>query len=844
MNKDIAPDVIGVRVIPHTMERATRWTVRDTLRERYRHITGSPIEHDVRRYVEAVTRIDGVHQARQLEALSDADLRAQAHALIAADRSRPDHEHDSADDERLAEIFAVAREGSARLLRLRPFDVQLAAGIALHEGCLAQMATGEGKTLTAVPPAIAHAAGGGRVHVFTANDYLAGRDAAWMAPLYELFGLRVAAVVAGLPQAARKQAYQADVVYLTAKEAGFDFLRDHTAFDPGAIVHRGHDFAIVDEADCILIDEARIPLVIAGPTPALPIDHLRLAALARDLRRGVDYDADEYGRTVVLTERGFATASDALGVHLHDPSAHLLLSAMHVALHAEALLRRDRDYVVRDGVVALVDEWTGRVAENRRWPHGIQPAVEAKEANAGVAIRAEGRILGSVPMQHFVRQYAKLAGMTATAESSADEFHTFFGLRTVVFPPHRTCARVDEPDVVFTHREAKSAALLDEIAAAHAAGRPILVGTASVSESEALSRALTARGVPHDVLNARQDAHEAEVIARAGALGAVTISTNMAGRGTDIRLGGPDERDREAVAALGGLLVIGTNRHESQRIDQQLRGRAGRQGDPGTSRFFIALDDDLIRRYGVMTLIPKTHVPERRAGPVDDPVISREIARAQRIIEGQNFDIRRTLWKYSAMVEEQREMVYTWRRELLDGTADPDECQRRLPEKYEALVNAAGTNAVRDAERRVTIAALDALWADHLARIEDIREGIHLQRYGGLEPISEFHRQIVAAFGELMERLGDESSRLFALLEVKDGAIDFSAAGLAGSSATWTYLINDNPFSTLGQSLMSSRNIGATATLGFMAIFYLPVTAVVTATIFVRRWLARRARNK
>jgi preprotein translocase subunit SecA len=814
------------------MERATRWTVGDALRERYRHITGSPVEHDVRRYLDAVAGIDDRHRATHLDALSDAELRAHARALAAA------RTHAEPDDMRLHEIFAVAREGAARFLGLRPFDVQLAAGLALHQGCLAQMATGEGKTLTAVPAAIAHAAGGGRVHVFTANDYLASRDAAWMAPVYDLFGLRVAAIVASLPQAARKDAYRADVVYVTAKEAGFDFLRDHTASDAGALVHDGHDFAIVDEADCILIDEARIPLVIAGPTPALPIDHRRLAALARELRRGIEYDADEYGRTVVLTERGFAAAGDALGVRLHEQSAHLLLSALHVALHAEALLRRDRDYVVRDGIVALVDDWTGRVAENRRWPHGIQPAVEAKE---GLPVRAEGRILGSVPMQHFVRQYAKLAGMTATAESSADEFHSFFGLRTVVFPPHRICARIDHDDVVFTHREAKAAALLDEIAAAHASGRPVLVGTASVSESEALSRALSSRGVPHDVLNARQDSHEAEVIARAGALGAVTISTNMAGRGTDIRLGGPDERDRDAVAALGGLYVIGTNRHESRRIDQQLRGRAGRQGDPGSSRFFIALDDDLITRYGVLSLIPKAHLPERRAGAIDDVVVSREIARAQRIIEGQNFEIRRTLWKYSAMVEEQREVVYTWRRELLDGTGDADDCQRRLPEKYQALVSGTSLEAVRAAERRVTIAALDALWSDHLARIEDIREGIHLQRYGGLEPISEFHRQIVAAFDEMMNRLGDESGRLFARLDVKDGAIDFTAAGLGRSSATWTYLVNDNPFSTLGQSLMSTRNIGAAATLGFMAVIYMPVTMIVTATIFLRRWLARRA---
>ena len=816
------------------MKTAPRWTVGDTLRESYRQWTGAPIEHDVRRYFDMATRVDAVHSTRNFTAMTIADLRAHAHDLRARD-SRP------SDDDFLIEVFATAREGAARLLQMRPFDVQMAAGIALHHGCLAQMATGEGKTLAAVPPAILHVLTGGRVHVFTANDYLAARDAAWMAPLYELFGVRAASIVAGFPPAQRRDAYRADVTYVTAKEAGFDFLRDHTTLDLSAVVHSGHDFAIVDEADCILIDEARIPLVIAGPSPSMPIDHPRLAALARELRRAVDYDADEYGRTIALTETGFVRASNSLGVQLNDPGSQLLLSALHVALHAEALLRRDRDYVVRDGIVELVDDWTGRVAENRRWPNGIQPAVEAKE---GLTVRTEGRVLGSIPMQHFVREYEKLAGMTATAESSADEFSTFFGMKTVVFPPHRDCARVDEPDVVFTHHEAKIAALLDEIVRVHATGRPILVGTASVRESEDLSRALARRGVVHDVLNARQDAHEAQVIARAGALGAVTISTNMAGRGTDIRLGGPDERDRDAVVALGGLYVIGTNRHESERIDNQLRGRAGRQGDPGSSRFFIALDDDLIRRYGVRALIPKAHQPSPQAGALDDAIVSREIARAQRIIEGQNFDIRKTLWKYSAMADEQRAMIYRWRREMLEDVADPDECATRLPEKYQALVRAVGADAVRRAEQRVTAFALDSLWAEHLARIEDIREGIHLQRYGGIEPVSEFHRQIVAAFGELMDRVGEESSRIFARLDVRNGEIDFAAAGLAGSSVTWTYLVNDNPFSTLGQALMANRNLGAAATLGFMAMIYLPVTMVVTATIFIRRWLARRARRQ
>ena len=821
------------------MAAAKAQSLGETLREHYRSIAGIPIEHDVRRYFAVVDRINAVDGSSEtvpgsLARLDDDALRARAVDL----RSRAATE---AAHVLLPEVFAVVREGAARLLGMRPFAVQLAAGAALHDGKLAQLATGEGKTLVAVAPAILHAIGGERVHIFTANDYLARRDAEWMGSLYALFGLRAAFVVQGLDFAARRAAYDADVTYVTAKEAGFDFLRDHTAHDVSGIVHRGHAFAIVDEADCILIDEARVPLVIAGAAPPIPVEHAALADLARSLRRGVDYDADEYSRVVVLTEAGFARAGRRLGVALDAADNHLLLSAVHVALHAEVLLRKDRDYVVRNGAVELVDEWTGRVAENRRWPHGIQPAVEAKE---GVAVRPEGRILGSLPMQHFIRQYAALAGMTATAESAAEEFNAFFGLETVVFPAHRQCRRSDEPDVVFTHRDAKTAALVEEIARVHATGRPILAGTASVRESEDLSVELTLRRIPHEVLNARQDAHEARIVARAGTLGAVTISTNMAGRGTDIKLGGPDERQHDEVVALGGLYVIGTSRQESLRIDQQLRGRAGRQGDPGTSRFFIALDDDLIRRYGVMSLIPTSHHPRLQLAPIADPLVSREIARAQRIVEGQNFEIRRTLWKYSAMVDEQREIVYRWRQELLRDEADPGACAEQAGEHYAALAAAAGAEAVRRAEQRITIHALDRGWADHLAQIDDIREGIHLQRYGGREPINEFHRQIVGAFSTMMDRVREESVALFLRLEVRDGAIDLSRAGVAGSSSTWTYLVNDNPFSTLGLSLLANRNVGPAAATGFLALLYLPLTMAVTTTVLVRRWLRGRGHGR
>ena len=812
---------------------APRWDLFDTAYQTYLRWAGIPLEYDIRGYVAQAARVGAIDTAR----LTDAELQAKATVLHERAAAVAD---DASLDALLPDVFAVAREAAARLVGMRPFDMQVAAGVALHRGTLAQMATGEGKTLVAVAPAILNALGGRGTHVFTANDYLARRDAGWMGPVYEFFGLSAAFVVQGMTPQERLRAYAADVTYVTAKEAGFDFLRDHTAREPDdVVVRRPRHYVIVDEADFILIDEARVPLVIAGVAPGLDIDHRRLAALARQVRRGTDYDADEYQRTVVLTEAGFRHAGRLLGVRLDQPDQNLLLSAVHVALHAEVLLARDRDYIVRDGRVELVDEFTGRVAENRRWPHGIQPAVEAKE---GVEVRPEGQILGSIPVQHFVRLYPKIAGMTATAVPAASEFHQFFGLTTVAFPPHRPCIRVDEHDEVFTHVAAKTGALLEEIARVHARGRPILVGTASVRESEELAALLAEGGVACQVLNARHDEREARIIARAGAPRAVTISTNMAGRGTDIVLGAGDERMREEVVALGGLYVIGTNRHESRRIDDQLRGRSGRQGDPGTSRFFISLHDDLIQRYGVLGLIPKAHRPAPRAGTVEDPVVRREIARAQRIIEGQNLDIRRTLWKYSQMVDEQRRIVCERRQAWLFDEADPGVCAEGAPAQHGALVEAAGRDAVRHAEQQLAIHFLDRAWSEHLALIDDIREGIHLQRLGGREPLTEFSRQIIDAFADMMERVDAQTIDAFTRVRADGGRIDLAGAGVAGSSSTWTYLVNDDPFSTLGTSLLASRSLAYS--VGVLALMYWPVTFVMATGAFVRRLLQKRTRRQ
>jgi len=799
------------------------------VRERYLRLTGLPVEYDLRRYRKELARIDEVPAAR----CSDDTLRAQFHA--ARQRALAGEGLDSL----MPEVYALTREACARVLGLRPFDVQVMAAIALHEGKLAQLATGEGKTLVAVLPVALNALAGRGVHVLTANDYLARRDAAWMGDVYRFLGFSVAAVTQGLSREMRQAAYASDITYVTAREAGFDFLRDHTVTDPAHLVQRSFHYAIVDEADFILIDEARVPLVIAGETASPGIDHARIAALVRRLAAGADYRTDEYGRNVTITDAGFGRIEELLECGpLHAPKQHLILSAIHVALHAQVLLHRDRDYIVREGRVELVDEFTGRVADNRRWPHGIQPAVEAKE---GGAVQVEGQVLGSIPIQHFVRLWPRIAGMTATAVPSAVEFREFYGLTTVVFPPNRPCRRIDEADVVFTHRQAKMAALVAEVARTHATGRPVLVGTASVAESEELGRALQARQIKCRVLNARHDAREALIVARAGMPGAVTISTNMAGRGTDIVLGGGDARAYAQVAALGGLAVIGTNRHESRRIDDQLRGRAGRQGDPGGSRFFISLEDDLIRRYRVVALIPARHRPQPQDGPVADPIVRREIARGQRIIEGQHFEIRRTLWRYSAMVEEQRLQMYERREDLLRGAIEPTACAEGAPGHYAELERAIGGIELRRVENRLTLLLLDRRWSDHLRLIEDIREGIHLQRYGGRDPLTEFQRQIIDAYAAMMEGLRDSVVETFGGLSAEGGSIDLERHGLRGPTSTWTYLVNDNPFSSFAFSLIAPGNAGVSLAAGFLALLYLPVTIGVVTMVFLRRMLKRRA---
>lgn len=669
-------------------------------------------------------------------------------------------------DDLLVPAFAIACEAASRTVGLKPYDVQILAGLAMHDRQLVEMQTGEGKTLSAVLPAYLNALSGKGVHILTFNDYLAERDATWMGPVYRYLGLSVGAVTAGMSLEDKQRAYAADVTYVTAKEAGFDFLRDAIRMEAKDVVHRPFNYVIVDEADSLLIDEARVPLVIAGSMPSSAGDGKRMAELAAKLKQGEHYEFDEHKRNVFLTDAGLHEAEARLGCdNLYDAANASLLTSLNLALHAEALVKRDVDYLIRDGKLELIDPFTGRIAENRHWPDGLQAAVEAKE---GLQSKTSGRILGTITLQHLLSLYPKIGGMTATAQASADEFKDTYELSVVAIPPNKPCVRIDEPSLLYTHKEAKLRALVKEIEAVHATGRPILIGTSSVEESDALAAALGAAGVPCHVLNAKNDAEEAQIVAKSGKLHAVTVSTNMAGRGVDIKLGGGDAAEAEKVAKLGGLYVIGTHMNESLRIDNQLRGRAGRQGDPGSSRFYVSLEDELFVRFGTEKAIPANYRTLRQDGPLAETALHKGLDHIQRIVMGQNFDIRRELNRYSDMVEEQRQIVYA--------------------ERAAVLKDAPGMGA---AERRVRLHFIDKAWADHLAYVNYIREAIHLESLANRNPIDEFHTRIIQAFEQLPERIDRDVDKFLAKLDKSKDDHDWEKLGLQGPASTWTYIMND-----------------------------------------------------
>jgi preprotein translocase subunit SecA len=720
--------------------------------------------------------------AERLSGLTDEGLTAEATALRSAE-----------DEPDLVLACALAREAAVRGLGQRPFDVQVTAALVMLSGNVAEMATGEGKTLAAVLAAYGYSLRGEPVHVLTVNDYLARRDAEWMAPVYEWLGLTVGWVTELSTSDERRAAYACDVTYVSVSEAGYDYLRDRLCVEVADMVQRDLAVVIVDEADSILIDEARVPLVLAGGLGAEP-SPVRLAALVvRGLKRGRDYEVAEDKRSVHLTTTGGQAVEKRLGgINLYDQDHVEHLTAVNVALYAETLLTRDIDYIVRGGKVELIDEFRGRVAQRRRWPDGLQAAVEAKE---GLNATAEGEVLGTITVQALIRQYPTRCGMTATAALVGDQLREFYDLEVAVIGPNTPCVRIDEPDRLYASREEKEEALIAEIAEAHAAGRPVLVGTLDVAESERLATALRAADVPCVVLNAKNDAEEAAIIAEAGVAGTVTVSTQMAGRGVDIRLGGSgagtDQHDREHVADLGGLYVIGTGRHDSRRVDDQLRGRAGRQGDPGGSVFFVSIEDELVARYAKDAL-PPLHA--EADGRLRDKAVGRAVEHAQRVAEGITFEIHRNTWRYSVVMERQRLVLAERRHELLTTEAAADLLAERCPERYDEVLEAVGEPALVRAARLIALFHVDRCWAEHLAYLADIREGVHLHALGKLDPLDEFHRAAVPAFRQLLSDVDDRTVATFEEAEITGDDWELADAGLVRPTATWTYMVQDNPF--------------------------------------------------
>ncbi len=833
---------------------------------------GSRNDRLLKQYRKTVARINAMEP--EYEKLSDEQLRAKTQEF--KDRAAKGESLDAI----LPEAFAVVREGSKRIMKMRHFDVQLLGGMALHYGKIAEMRTGEGKTLTATLPVYLNALSGQGVHVVTVNDYLAGRDAQWMGRLYNFLGLTVGINLPQMPREEKQAAYGADITYGTNNEYGFDYLRDNMVYEAQDRVQRKLNFAIVDEVDSILIDEARTPLIISGQAEDHTAMYLAMNQVVpllvrqegeADPRTGLgvtqpgDFTVDEKGHQIFLTEQGHENAERILasqgliaeGASLYDPANITLMHHLYAALKAKHLFHRDQHYVVQNGEIVIVDEFTGRLMSGRRWSDGLHQAVEAKE---GVQIQAENQTLASITFQNYFRLYSKLAGMTGTADTEAYEFQEIYGLETVVIPPNRPSKRDDQLDRVYkTTREKYDAAIAD-IRECHERGQPVLVGTTSIENSELISQLLTKAGLPHQVLNAKQHAREADIVAQAGRPGMITIATNMAGRGTDIVLGGNVEKavaaieadeslseaeraarieqlraewkaDHEKVTALGGLRIIATERHESRRIDNQLRGRSGRQGDPGSSRFYLGLDDQLMRIFAgdrVKAIMDRLKMPDGEA--IEAGIVTRSIESAQRKVEARNFDIRKQLLEYDDVANDQRKVIYQQRNEILDAAdlsgviaamredcltdvvrqyvpAESVEEQWDLPGLEKALAaewqielplqqEVAGSEAITDEEilekvlqtanasfeakvalvgkenfmqfeRAVLLQSFDSNWRDHLSALDYLRQGIHLRGYAQKQPKQEYKREAFELFRQLIDQVKNEVTRIVLTVQVQ-----------------------------------------------------------------------------
>jgi len=748
-----------------------------------------------------------------MTALSDDELKAMT------PRFKERLQNGAGLDDILPEAFAVAREAARRTVEMRPFDAQIIGGIVLHQGKIAEMKTGEGKTLAATMPMYLNALTGKGCHLVTVNDYLARRDAGWMGPIYKFLGLTVGVIVHGMDDDERRAAYNADITYGTNNEFGFDYLRDNMKFSLEEYVQRDFHYAIVDEVDSILIDEARTPLIISGPSEESTDKYYRINQVIPRLRKEVDYSIEEKTRTVVLTEEGIARVEKYLKVtNLYEPRNIEILHHVNQALKAHTLFNRDVDYVVKDGQVIIVDEFTGRIMPGRRYSDGLHQALEAKEK---VKIERENQTLASVTFQNYFRMYEKLAGMTGTADTEAEEFKKIYKLEVVVIPTNMPMIRVDHNDVIYKTEKEKFNAAIEEIKEMHALGKPVLVGTISIVKSELLSTMLSRTGIKHHVLNAKHHEREAEIVAQAGQRGMVTISTNMAGRGTDIKLG-------EGVADLGGLHILGTERHESRRIDNQLRGRSGRQGDMGSSRFYLSLEDDLLRIFGaekISAIMDRIGIEENQ--PIENRLVSKAIENAQKRVEGQNFDIRKHLLDFDDVMNKQRQLIYEQRRKVLKGqdlwadiegmieevvpdmVADyvdekghPEEWDlkalddriyqqftlklnlnekgrelnaREIEEKIISDVNAHlrrkeeefGKPLMAYVMTMIMLQSIDTQWKDHLLGMDHLKEGIGLRGYGQKDPVREYQKEGYDMLMAMIERIKEDTLEKLCMVQVR-----------------------------------------------------------------------------
>ncbi len=760
------------------MPKTTR-TQPGRLSGRFWRLLGASTEKNRSRSLSQVT--DSSEYEKEAADLTDEKLR-KATGLLNID--------DLAESDDIPQFLAIAREAAERSTGLRPFDVQLLGALRMLAGDVIEMATGEGKTLSGAIAAAGYALAGRHVHVVTINDYLARRDAEWMGPLLEAMGLTVGWITAESTSEERRAAYGCDVTYASVNEIGFDVLRDQLVTDVADLVSPNPDVALIDEADSVLVDEALVPLVLAGTTHR-ETPRLEIIKLVGELEAGTDYDTDADSRNVHLTDVGARKVEKALGgIDLYsEEHVGTTLTEVNVALHAHVLLQRDVHYIVRDDAVHLINASRGRIAQLQRWPDGLQAAVEAKE---GIETTETGEVLDTITVQALINRYATVCGMTGTALAAGEQLRQFYKLGVSPIPPNKPNIREDESDRVYITAAAKNDALVAHITEVHETGQPVLVGTRDVAESEELHERLLRRGVPAVVLNAKNDAEEAQVIAEAGKFEAVTVSTQMAGRGTDIRLGGSDEADHDRVAELGGLHVVGTGRHHTERLDNQLRGRAGRQGDPGSSVFFSSWEDDVVSANLERNKLP---MDTDEDGRIVSPKAAGLLDHAQRVAEGRMLDVHANTWRYNQLIAQQRAIIVDRRNTLLRTAAAREELAELAPKRYEELSEDISEERLEKICRLIMLYHLDRGWADHLAYLADIRESIHLRALGRQNPLDEFHRLAVDAFASLAADAIEAAQQTFETANVLEEEPGLDLSKLARPTSTWTYMVNDNPLS-------------------------------------------------